>query len=354
MADGDCKYDVFISYSRRDYEKDGHPIPGNVISQIDKLFRDNGISHWIDLEGVYSGAEFMPIIVKAISESIMMVFVSSEASNQSRWTPGEVVEALKKDKTIVPFRIDDTEYNDRFRLALNSLNFIDYFKNPEAALSDLLRDVKRVKAAHLLKEQEKQEREEHQKKLKHIETEGKRFLVQEMRQRAIVQDIIQCHQQMGREEKVCPVCQCPLPLEEAYCLQCGWVFHPLEQLCEGEEFLDEGRLALSRSLWKPKQVPPQKPKPQPKTAREPSAQEETMPAAALTPGYAKLKLGRIVDACNVTPYAVFSINSISKLDLSRFLKMVNSQFGLSLTAREAKKCETIAELKELVLKKLFP
>lgn len=43
------RYDVFISYSSKDYlNKEGKEIPGNVISIIKNLFKQNDISFWID------------------------------------------------------------------------------------------------------------------------------------------------------------------------------------------------------------------------------------------------------------------------------------------------------------------
>ena len=53
------KYDVFISYSRKDYvDNDGNVIPNNMLSQIKATFKANGISYWFDEEGIYSGDEF--------------------------------------------------------------------------------------------------------------------------------------------------------------------------------------------------------------------------------------------------------------------------------------------------------
>lgn len=44
------KYDVFISYSSKDYlDKDGKEIPGNVISVIKSLFKQNDITSIVSL-----------------------------------------------------------------------------------------------------------------------------------------------------------------------------------------------------------------------------------------------------------------------------------------------------------------
>ena len=72
------KYDVFISYSRRDYVDESYNvIPGNAIAEIQNVFDENGITYWFDKDGIYSGQEFIEIITGAIAESKMLIFISS-------------------------------------------------------------------------------------------------------------------------------------------------------------------------------------------------------------------------------------------------------------------------------------
>ena len=104
------KYDVFISYSRKDYMLNDEIIPGNPISAIQELFEENKISYWFDKDGIYSGSEFMPLISDAISDSKILVFISSKHSNESKWTAGEILEALNEDKLVIPVRIDESKY----------------------------------------------------------------------------------------------------------------------------------------------------------------------------------------------------------------------------------------------------
>ena len=87
------KYDVFISYSRRDYiDENKQIIPGNIISQIKELFDKNNISYWLDEQG-HSGQEFAHLITGKIKESSLFMFVSSEHSNRSEWTSREIAVA---------------------------------------------------------------------------------------------------------------------------------------------------------------------------------------------------------------------------------------------------------------------
>ena len=96
------KYDVFISYSRRDYVDESYNvIPGNAIAEIQNVFDENGITYWFDKDGIYSGQEFIEIITGAIAESKILIFISSKHSNESMWTAGEIFEALDGEKAII-------------------------------------------------------------------------------------------------------------------------------------------------------------------------------------------------------------------------------------------------------------
>ena len=116
------KYDVFISYSRRDYVDESYNvIPGNAIAEIQNVFDENGITYWFDKDGIYSGQEFIEIITGAIAESKMLIFISSKHSNESMWTAGEIFEALDGEKAIIPVKIDNSQYNKKFKLLIRPL-----------------------------------------------------------------------------------------------------------------------------------------------------------------------------------------------------------------------------------------
>lgn len=137
------KYDVFISYSRKDYvDNDGNVIPNNMLSQIKATFKANGISYWFDEEGIYSGDEFASVLTKAIRNSQILLFISSVNSNQSKWTSNEISTAMEFNKTIIPFRIDNSPYNDSVMMKIVSLDFIECTANKEKALLKLVRAIK--------------------------------------------------------------------------------------------------------------------------------------------------------------------------------------------------------------------
>lgn len=162
------KYDVFISYSRRDYiDENKQVIPENIISQIKKLFDENNISYWLDENGL-SGQDFTHLIPSKIRESSLFLFVSSEHSNRSKWTSREIGVADKFKKTIIPFRYDESVYNDSVIMFIANLDYIDYFSNPKLGLSRLLKSVQAyLKEAQDI-EKRRRDEEEHNRREEEI------------------------------------------------------------------------------------------------------------------------------------------------------------------------------------------
>lgn len=110
-------YDIFISYSRKDSQ-----IVRQFLSEIAKT----DYTMWIDEEGIYSGEQFKTKIVRAIKNSSIILFFSSVNANASEWTVKEIGYALKKNKTIIPIRLDDCEYDDSIDFDLVNIDFIKY------------------------------------------------------------------------------------------------------------------------------------------------------------------------------------------------------------------------------------
>lgn len=136
-------YDLFISYSRRDYtDESNQVIPGNIITQIKQLLDANGITYWFDEDGIFSGDAFAPEIARNIKSSKIFLFISSEHSNASEWTSNEIATAHTYKKKIIPFKYDDSIYNDSVIMYISRLDYIDYPANPIKALDRLLSSIK--------------------------------------------------------------------------------------------------------------------------------------------------------------------------------------------------------------------
>ena len=247
------KYDVFISYSRKDYvdETTKETISDNPICAIKEAFDKNGITYWFDEEGIYSGQAFVDIITEAIALSKSFVFISSKNSNHSKWTKCEIMEAYESDKTITPFKIDDTEYDKSVRFFLRPLDFISYFENKDNAIEELIRSVQKVKDK--IAEEEKQKKEEAKRlgikvKIKELIEDYQRLSAQ---QETIQSELFEQSRLLGLEVKTCPVCGKSSKIDNLYCDSCGWTFHPLFAVDEAFSLPNHKVLfSIFKTQWK--------------------------------------------------------------------------------------------------------
>lgn len=276
----DCKYDVFISYSRKDYVDDNKKIiPGNIVSRIKEAFDANKIAYWMDEEGIYSGDEFAKIIAKIIRQSKILLFISTKNSNASEWTSDEIATARMYKKKIIPFKYDDSFYNEEIIIFIAKLDFVDYLASPEQAINKLVSSVKK----HLVELEEqkrreeelllkkKQEEEERRRKEMEAEAEQQRKLEEEKlkkqvkkeikqlaidhrllsaQQEVIEQQLLEKNLAIGNEIKTCPVCKKQNPIGASYCEQCGFLFPTLYALDGSKTYpFDEDQLATATSIW---------------------------------------------------------------------------------------------------------
>lgn len=150
------KFDVFISYSRKDYvDENKRIIPGNIVSRIKEALTDAGISYWFDEEGINHGDKFAKLIVRNIKASRIFLFISTENSNSSEWTGREIATAHMMKKRIIPVRVDDSAYHEDVMFYISILDYVDYKSNPDKGIKDLIKAIK----AYLAEEQEAERRQ---------------------------------------------------------------------------------------------------------------------------------------------------------------------------------------------------
>ncbi|MDR1114814.1 MAG: WG repeat-containing protein [Tannerella sp.] len=128
-------HDVFISYSRAD---------AKIADDICTAFDGAGISYWIDRGGIAVGEAFHAVIVRAIKESRITVFISSVNSNMSEYTIKEIVIAFKNKKHIIPFCLDEEPFADRIEFYLCDLDQLQYYLHREFAIQKLVGDINRI------------------------------------------------------------------------------------------------------------------------------------------------------------------------------------------------------------------
>lgn len=89
------KYDVFISYSRRDYA---------IADKIVNALNAGGFTYFRDQQGLESGSDFLQSIINAIDNSRLFLCVLSENAYSSEFVIKELEYALQR-KEIIAFPV---------------------------------------------------------------------------------------------------------------------------------------------------------------------------------------------------------------------------------------------------------
>ena len=128
----DTKYDVFISYCRKDLE-----LVKEIKAEID---RQVGIDCWMDLDGIESGEQFEDVIINAICKCDIILFMMSANSMQSEWALDELDFAKHEKKRIVLVSIDNTEMSGKFYFRYHKYDIITWNNQPQR--EKLIRNLK--------------------------------------------------------------------------------------------------------------------------------------------------------------------------------------------------------------------
>ena len=136
------KYDVFISYSRKDT---------NIADRICKAFDDVGIVYFIDRQGIGGGVEFPDKLADAIINSSAFLLLGSNNSYNSPFTKREVTFAFnkKRGEQMLPYLIDNTPLPSGLELVFSSINWRNIKEHPieTVLVDDILRMLGRTRPA---------------------------------------------------------------------------------------------------------------------------------------------------------------------------------------------------------------
>lgn len=129
----DTVKDIFISYSRMDSE---------LVRHIYERLEQSGYKCWLDVDGLFSGVSFKKIIVDAIKQSKLLLFMSSENSNKSRNVVSEVSIAVEYGKKIMPVRLDMSPYSESIEYDIINHDYVVYDKSrSEGSFTELLKKI---------------------------------------------------------------------------------------------------------------------------------------------------------------------------------------------------------------------
>ena len=128
------KCDAFISFSFKDQN-----IVESVVYELENRY---GITCWTCLEYVKSGQSYKELIPDAIKNSSVTVVFISQNSLVSTEVPKEVGIALRYEKTVIPFKLDNSEFSGKLEYDLEGINYIDATVDPfEERIKDLAKAI---------------------------------------------------------------------------------------------------------------------------------------------------------------------------------------------------------------------
>lgn len=117
------KYDVFISYSRKDKD---------TVDKICKVFDKNNISYFIGRNEIESVAEYVKVLADFIDNCEIFLFIGSKNAYQSMFTNKEVAytSIRKNDKNRLLYIIDNSELPKEFERIFSTINHRTISEHP--------------------------------------------------------------------------------------------------------------------------------------------------------------------------------------------------------------------------------
>lgn len=113
---------IFISYKRVDKDR--------VFAIKDEIENALNVPCWIDLDGIESDSQFINVIIKAINECEIFLFMYSKAHGEivnfeKDWTMRELNFAMSKGKRIIFVNIDGAPLTDQFTFMFGTQQQVD-------------------------------------------------------------------------------------------------------------------------------------------------------------------------------------------------------------------------------------
>lgn len=131
-------YDMFVSYSHKDYE---------IAQKINDIIRDWGYNPYFDKLELKVGDSYAEEIMAAITNSRLIVVIYSEHLGKSTWNRKEIEYAYSKGKDILVLSLDTScQTEEWFCFPFSKYQYIDISKNVDSAMPYLLKSLQNILA----------------------------------------------------------------------------------------------------------------------------------------------------------------------------------------------------------------
>ncbi|MBQ4066856.1 MAG: leucine-rich repeat domain-containing protein [Clostridia bacterium] len=125
--------DVFISYKTEEFDD---------AIWVKSVLESNGITCWMAPMSIPGGSSYAVEIPHAIRNCKVFVLILSEKSQESKWVPKEIDQAINAGKTILPFMLEDCELKDDFNFYLTNVQRYAAYESKTAAIEKMLREIR--------------------------------------------------------------------------------------------------------------------------------------------------------------------------------------------------------------------
>lgn len=127
------KYDVFISYSRKD-----SALADKICSAFDQV----GITYFIDRKGMGGTANYVIKIANEIDNSKIMLLLASANAYKSKYVRNELHYAFNHDVIVLPYALDDVQPPKDYEILLINANW--HYINADPIIPELLTSISQL------------------------------------------------------------------------------------------------------------------------------------------------------------------------------------------------------------------
>lgn len=124
---------VFISYKSEQKQ---------IALKIKNILEENGISCWMAPESIPGGSNYAAEITQAINCCKEFVVILSSLSQDSKYVLKEIDFAIKTNKNILPFVIDEFDFNNSIDYYFTNVQVYSAYLSWESALEKLVREIR--------------------------------------------------------------------------------------------------------------------------------------------------------------------------------------------------------------------
>ena len=131
------KYDIFISYSRKDIE-----FACKVCAVLDSYKQYYDFEYFFDQSEITSANEYLDRISSAIYDSKAVLFIASKDAYASKFCAKELLYADNKNKSIHQYRIDKADVPQKLEMLLGTHQYRELSSTPiECEVREILKEV---------------------------------------------------------------------------------------------------------------------------------------------------------------------------------------------------------------------